>query len=401
MALLLSRGMIHWCPAKARIFRLVVVTALLVMAPGLLLRQKVAEIVADHSSQARRMVRKFIISDDDAYSGFLVERGGVQNTDLHRSRRAEADSGVLHKDMIWEKEKIQYRFGQGLGGSGVTEKHNDDFDHVKDRQSKRDYYFHLDNINNKQPQNDSDDSDHINKKQRQKDSDDSGYIEEKQLNKGNNDLDYIKNKKPETKSYNLDSNKIVSNKSKNDSVSKQPRRDSTEPKELKTDNGDYNDIGHKGFEKKSLIYVQSKFLKKHFSDLSDAASVSADAGGTHSPPPRNAMKSPSWGTSRGDPHLLHKSTQSRSASSDTGQLDVVTVAQRHAHWIGCEGVLTRAVVGKWIPRPYSQAELHRVQAFLNNTRDKMGFPPTLQRPDKKCGKSTGESNHSICSWPLI
>ncbi|GFN89894.1 hypothetical protein PoB_001640000 [Plakobranchus ocellatus] len=58
---------------------------------------------------------------------------------------------------------------------------------------------------------------------------------------------------------------------------------------------------------------------------------------------------------------------------------------------GCKDVLGRAIVGKWVPRQYTSDELKAVQSFLNTTRDYMGFPPSLQRPDKKCGNvSFGE-----------
>ncbi|RUS70822.1 hypothetical protein EGW08_021414 [Elysia chlorotica] len=437
MALLSSRPLVPWCPAKPKIYRLIVVViALMVMAPGLLMWQRVKEIVADHSGHAHRLVRKFIISDDEGYFGYVEERNNIKNTNVHRIRRAEEEEGDDDDDdgddahkVIGGNENIQYKlehFEKVNGDSG-------DAEHINSKSGS----FHLKFIEENRPEKVS--RDFLKKKQIDNGSGDSEYTQlnidsgglysrnvRTKYDESKTDITHFNDNRPNEFEAMNDFNESDHKPSKNENggfvpvKSELPKEDEIYLKHSNTSrsrhiNGDYNVIKNKENTREdhtlknlllrgskqdgdSLVNVKTELSKNSLPDKdhSEDDSVTENAHDTPFPLPRN-LKYTISATSRQGRHMSHETTQVLSASSTNDQQRVAETGQRGAHHVGCKGVLTRAVVGKWIPRAYSQVELDTIQSFLNKTRDNMGLPPSLQRDDKKCDKITYKWFRALCN----
>ena len=49
-------------------------------------------------------------------------------------------------------------------------------------------------------------------------------------------------------------------------------------------------------------------------------------------------------------------------------------------------VLKSMTRGKWIPGPYTRKEMDNLNEFIGMSRAQHGLPPSLERPDRLCGK---------------
>ena len=278
MVLVFSRALGSWFLTKAKASKLaVLVTAVVVMVPGMILRQKVSEALADSYDQ--RPVRSPAIPDDDA---FLESPGPSDDQNI------DVNVGIL-----------------STGDGGVNS--------------------HLDSSiynSNRDP---------LNPRSLTKSS-----IESKNLSEGSGDLNNVEH-----------------------------------------DSGDSNHVSYTEIKKDGDGGESSEPEKREKSEVRTLIS-------------KHKILLNRTLTFKTEPHVSPEGHPKD--NKDTDKLDYVKstrgqdsgVVQRYG--VGCRGVLKRSTEGRWVPRPYSSDELKLIQRFLNNTRGKMGLPPSLQRPDMKCGE---------------